>query len=457
MIARDSFDKTQTQLMPLVFQEFLPEKDIRNGNALRGDYEKLRIVYELQKDIASEIKINGVLNRILDRTAEILRYDHGVILLVNKRRKLEARAYRDMESNSVRLLSKTLIRHVAKEKKGLIASDIHEDDRFNKAESVMMSGMRSTMAVPILHRNEVLGVILIQSGAHIGAFTEKDLHLMMNIANHTAQFIKNSLLHEELRNSFTSAIRTLSAMVDARHPLTAGHSERVARLSLAIGETLGLKGNQLEALNYAALLHDIGKIGIPDRILLKDGPFEDYEREEMNSHPRKAKDILDKFHFPRMLKNVPSIAALHHERIDGRGYPEGLCGEKLPLEAKIIAVADVFDALTSSRDYPKYDERGKPVYRQRMAVSEAVAIIEKEAGTHFEPEIVRAFKRCLPQALLRLRGKHFDPGFLEGVLSAPAPSMKRSSPQSHKVGKAPKVKNPDQRSGLSSVLSKRKA
>ena len=118
VIARDSFEKTQTQLMPLVFQEFLPEKDIRNGNALRGDYEKLRIVYELQKDIASEIKINGVLNRILDRTAEILRYDHGVILLVNKRRKLEARAYRNMESNSVRLLSKTLIRHVAKEKKG---------------------------------------------------------------------------------------------------------------------------------------------------------------------------------------------------------------------------------------------------------------------------------------------------------------------------------------------------
>ena len=157
----------------------------------------------------------------------------------------------------------------------------------------------------------------------------------------------------------------------------------------------------------------------------------------MNIHPRKAKDILDKFHFPRMLKNVPSIAALHHERIDGRGYPEGLCGEKLPLEAKIIAVADVFDALTSSRDYPKYDETGKPVYSQRMAVSEAVAIIEKEAGTHFEPEIVRAFKRCLPHALLRLRGKHFDPGYVDGFLHAAAPSIKRSSPQSNKEGKVP--------------------
>ena len=421
--------------MPLVFKEFLPEKDIYNGDSLRADYEKLRIVYELQQDIASEIKINNVLNRILDRTAQILKYDHGVILLVNKRRKLEPRAYRNMESNRVRLLSKTLIRHVAKEKKGLIASDILEDDRFNKAESVMMSGMRSTMAVPILHRKEVLGVIVIQSCVHVGAFTKKDLHLMMNIANHTAQFIKNSLLHEEIRNSFTSAIRTLSAMVDARHPLTAGHSERVARLSLSIGKALGLKGNQLEVLNYAALLHDIGKIGISDRVLLKDGPFDDFEREEMNSHPIKTKDILEKFHFPRMLKNVPSIAALHHERIDGEGYPEGLWGDKLPFEAKIIAVADVFDALTSPRDYPKYDETGKPLYSQRMPVSEAVAIIEKEAGTHFEPEIVRAFKRCLPQALLHFRGTHFDPDYVDGFLGSAVPSLKRSSPQPHHGGR----------------------
>lgn len=423
MNGRDFIDKTQTQLMPLVFKEFLPEKDIYNGDALRADYEKLRIVYELQQDIASEININDVLKRILDRTAQILKYDHGVILLLNKRRKLEPRAYRNMESNRVRLLSKTLIRHVAKEKKGLIASDILEDDRFNKAESVMMSGMRSTMAVPILHRKEVLGVIVIQSCVHIGAFTKKDLHLMMNIANHTAQFIKNSLLHEEIRGSFTSAIRTLSAMVDARHPLTAGHSERVARLSLSIGKALGLKGNQLEALSYAALLHDIGKIGIPDRILLKDGPFDDFEREEMNSHPRKAKDILEKFHFPRMLKNVPSIAALHHERIDGEGYPVGLRGDKLPFESKIIAVADVFDALTSPRDYPKYDETGKPLNTQRMPVSEAVAIIEKEAGTHFEPEIVRAFKRCLPQALLHFRGTHFDPDYVDGFLGSVGPTV----------------------------------
>jgi HD-GYP domain-containing protein (c-di-GMP phosphodiesterase class II) len=416
MNSRKFIDNAQTRLIPLVYKEFLPEKDIHSGDAIRSDYEKLRIVYELQQDIASELKINAVLNRILDRTAEILNYDHGVILLVNKRRKLEPRAYRKMESNRVRQLSKTLIRHVAKEKKGLIASDILEDDRFNKAESVMTSGMRSTMAVPILHRKELLGVIVIQSGAHVGAFTEKDLHLMMNIANHTAQFIKNSLLHEEIRNSFTSAIRTLSAMVDARHPLTAGHSERVARLSLAIGKALGLKGNQLEALNYAAILHDIGKIGIPDRILLKDGPFDDFERKEMNSHPKKTKDILKKFHFPRMLKNVPSIAALHHERIDGGGYPEGLCGDRLPFEAKIIAVADVFDALTSSREYPKYDETGKPLYSQRMSVSEAVAIIEKKAGTHFEPQIVKAFKRCLPRALVHSRGTHFDPDYTDGMV-----------------------------------------
>ena len=112
---------------------------------------------------------------------------------------------------------------------------------------------------------------------------------------------------------------TLSATVDAKHTLTAGHSERVAELSVRIGKALGLNGNRLETLRYAALLHDIGKIGISDEILLKNGPFNDSEREEMNSHPTKTKAILEKFHFPKMLRNVPAISALHHERIDGTG------------------------------------------------------------------------------------------------------------------------------------------
>ncbi|MGD2016404.1 MAG: HD domain-containing protein, partial [Desulfobacterales bacterium] len=237
--------------------------------------------------------------------------------------KLKARAYKNIKDGKQNSLSTTLIRHVINKREGVISSDILTDGRFNKADSIIFSGIRSTIVAPILQGNEVLGVIVIESSKKVGAFAEKDLLLIMNIASHTAQFIKNSLLHEELRMSFDSAIRTLSATVDAKHTLTAGHSERVAKLSVRIAKRMGLNKNRLEALRYAALLHDIGKIGISDSILLKNGPFNDSEREEMKSHPTKTKEILDKFYFPKLLRNIPTISALHHERVSRRRYTIG--------------------------------------------------------------------------------------------------------------------------------------
>ena len=391
----DAASMTQIQHISQVHTEFLPEKDIPTDEVLREDYEKLRITYELQRDIGSEIEIDLVLNRILDRTFEFLKYDRGIILLVNKRGKLKARAYKNIKDGKQNSLSTTLIRHVINKREGVISSDILTDDRFNTADSIIFSGIRSTIVAPILRGNEVLGVIVIESSRKVGAFTEKDLSLIMNIASHTAQFIKNSLLHEELRISFDSAIRTLSATVDAKHALTAGHSERVATLSVQIAKNLGLERNALEALRYAALLHDIGKIGISDKILLKNGPFTDSEREEMKSHPAKTKEILEKFHFPKTLKNIPAISALHHEKMDGTGYPEGLTDSDLPLEAKILSVADVFDALTSLRDYPKHDETGKCLECERVSVPQAVAIIEKGVGSHFDGTVVEALKKSL--------------------------------------------------------------
>ena len=106
-------------------------------------------------------------------------------------------------------------------------------------------------------------------------------------------------------------------------------------------------------------------------------------------------NILEKFHFPKMLRNIPAISALHHERIDGTGYPKGVTGSELPLEAKILSVADVFDALTSLRDYPKHDETGTDLECERMSVSQAVAILEKGAGSHFDAAVVAALKKCL--------------------------------------------------------------
>ena len=394
----DATSIMKTQHITQVDAEFLPEKDIPKDSSMREDYEKLRITYELQRDIGSEIEVDLVLNRILDRTFEFLNYDRGIILLVNKKGKLKARVSKNITNEKRNQLSTTLLKHVINNKEGIISSDVLTDKRFNKAESIIFSGIRSAIVTPILQGNEVLGVIVIESWKKVAAFTEKDLRLIMNIASHTAQFIKNSLLHEELQMSFDSAIRTLSATVDAKHTLTAGHSERVAKLAVLIARKLGLKKNRIETLRYAALLHDIGKIGIADKVLLKNGQFNNSEREEMNNHPVKTKEILDKFYFPKMLKNIPNIAALHHERLDGMGYPYGATNPEIPLETRILSVADVFDALTSSRDYPKHDGKGKNLKIEKMSILQAVSTIEKEAGSHFDVEVVEALKECLAHA-----------------------------------------------------------
>ena len=197
----EALSSKQARLIPLINTDFFPEKDIPDEVSLREDYEKLRITYELQRDIGSEVNVDSVLNRILERSFEFLKYDRGIILLLNKRRKLKVRAYKTISNGKRYPLSTTLIRHAAENGKGIISSDVLSDMRFNKSESIMISGIRSTMAAPILNQNELLGIIVIEKLKKIGAFTEKDLHLIMNIVNHAAQFIKNSLLHEELRIS----------------------------------------------------------------------------------------------------------------------------------------------------------------------------------------------------------------------------------------------------------------
>jgi HD-GYP domain-containing protein (c-di-GMP phosphodiesterase class II) len=179
---------------------------------------------------------------------------------------------------------------------------------------------------------------------------------------------------------------------------------------------------EMDALRFAALLHDIGKIGIGDNVLLKNGSFTPEERAEMNTHTIKTKEILEKFRFPKALRSVPEIAVHHHEWIDGSGYPDGMTGDMMPLGSKILAVADVFDALTSRREYPKY-AGSELLSTEPMPLQKAISILEMESGTHFEPEVVAAFMKCLPRALLLYRGEHFDSEYVDETIRKLAPYL----------------------------------
>jgi HD-GYP domain-containing protein (c-di-GMP phosphodiesterase class II) len=275
---------------------------------------------------------------------------------------------------------------------------------------------RSVLCLPIKNRYaETIGVIQVINKKDKDRFDSEDEVFLRGLTSQVGIALENSLLVDEILLSFTSSISTLSAMVDARHHFTAGHSTRVKDYSLAIAEVINLPKEEMEPLEYAALLHDIGKIGIRDDVLMKVGAFTPGDWDEMKTHPIKTKDILDKFHFPRHLRQVPEIACRHHEKMDGTGYPNGLTGDKLPMSARIIAVADVFDAMTSRRDYPKYAS-GQILDCEPMPLPRVIDLLKEQAGSQFDPQVVEAFMKVLAKILLMHRGVHFPPAYVDDTI-----------------------------------------
>lgn len=194
--------------------------------------------------------------------------------------------------------------------------------------------------------------------------------------------IKNSLLFKRNKESFISTIEALAASIDARDAYTHFHSTNVMNYSVKIAEAIGFSAERLERLSMACLLHDIGKIGIRDAVLLKPGRLSKEEFDEIKEHPAKAAKILSAV---KDLDPVAEMILAHHERYDGKGYPNGLSGTKIPLESRIMSIADTFDAMTTSR-----------VYREAMSVQTAIDEINNCAGAQFDPEIVKVFLKVAP-------------------------------------------------------------
>ena len=183
--------------------------------------------------------------------------------------------------------------------------------------------------------------------------------------------------YEQLEKSSFEAIESLNATVEAKDPDTAGHSLRVQRVALALGEELGLTGQQLDALRFGALFHDIGKIAVPDGILVKPARLDYWEYAQMKTHSAEGARIVGKF--GRLRSAVPIIRH-HHERWDGAGYPDGLAGSDTPLEAAIVGLADAWDAMTTDRPY-----------HRALSIDEALMEVQKGRGTQFSPVVVDAF------------------------------------------------------------------
>lgn len=235
----------------------------------------------------------------------------------------------------------------------------------------------SFMAVPLNIRDKVFGVATAMILGKASGFDEKDIYYMSFIARKAAGAIENIALYENIYDNLFSTLYAFVATLEARDQYTREHSTRVARLAYKVANAYGCTEEQLDVINFAGRLHDIGKIGIRDDILLKPGRLTDLEYEKIKEHPAIGADIVGQL---GLWDRERKIIRHHHERHDGRGYPDGLKGEEIPLLSRILSVADAYDAMASER-----------AYRRKMEKEDIIEIIKANSGSQFAPEVVKVF------------------------------------------------------------------
>ncbi|MEA2082176.1 MAG: GAF domain-containing protein [Elusimicrobiota bacterium] len=265
---------------------------------------------------------------------------------------------------------------VFRSRKSIFCEDIESDNRFKRKSRVKYYS-KSFVAVPLKVKGRVIGVINVNNRTSREPFTAESMKILTLIADEAAMTIENRRLLRKIEKAYMDTIATLAKMLDERIPSTRGHSKRVAELSCVLAKRMGLPEERIQLVKRAALIHDIGKIGIKDSVLLKPRALNAVERRIIQAHPRIGSEIVDKVEFFNIF--VP-IIAFHHEWFNGEGYPMGLKGAQIPIGARIVSVCDAWDAMISKR-----------TYRDPLTKSAAIAEIERCSGTQFDPDVVKEF------------------------------------------------------------------
>lgn len=374
---REVFDKNKILKKLKIYQE---------------EHQRLTILFNITRNISTELKLDNLLLIIMDEVRKALKADRCTVFLLD-REKNELWSKVAHGERDIRFPSNLGIAgYVATTGDVLNIPDAYADPRFNQ-EIDKKTGYftRNILAFPMRNKlGEIIGVFQVLN-KYEGLFTKQDEQMLDAISAIAATQIENAQLYEEQKKTFDSFVRTLASTIDARDPLTAGHSDRIALYSEELTRILNLSTKKRELLRYAALLHDYGKIAIREAVLCKNGSLTIEEYCHIQEHAAYTKSILEKINFSRDFKDVPQIASSHHEKMDGSGYPIGLVGDQIPIESRILAVADVFDALTSKRHY-----------RDRMEFENVMDILEKSIGSHFDKNIIEAFKKIKIDRLMEI-------------------------------------------------------
>ena len=342
---------------------------------------ELDTINKISKAVTSILDIDELLSLCLGEINRKLNVKHSSIMLINeKRNQLLVRASLGYRSSQVlgntQKIDEGVAGRVVQDKKPILVKDIRRDDRFNRNERLDYK-TKSFVSVPLIIRERVLGVINVIGKIAEEDFCESDVNLLCTIADQVSVAIENAKLYKTLEENCFNIVKLLADSLEAKNRYSSGHSQRVSEYSSVIANIMGVSANEKNTLFHAALLHDIGKIGISELIFNKPGKLDDAEYETIKSHPVKSEEIIKPLGF---LERAICHIRGHHESFDGSGYPDGLGGKDLPLLTKIMRVADAFDAMTSVR-----------TYRPSIKTSDAILELKRMSGKQFDPEVVDAF------------------------------------------------------------------
>lgn len=340
----------------------------------------LTTIHRVSELLAMARDLEGLSDATLRAILEVMEADRAALVL----RRSDpgtggpevAAARARVASDAQFTVSRSLVADVIEKGLSTFAHDAASDARFSAGASVISQQIRSVMCVPLRTTDQVLGALYVDSLSGPGRFTEADLELLAAIGNQAGVALHRVRLMSELERLLLDTIRAIAATIDAKDGYTHRHSERVALLSKHIASALGMSADEQETVHLSALLHDVGKIAVPDSILNKPGRLTPEEFEEMKKHPAHGARILANIQSASIKAVLPGVQ-YHHEKWDGTGYPEGLTGDAIPMLGRVLGIADFFDALTSAR-----------AYRAAMPIDEAIALIRKGSGTHFDPQMV---------------------------------------------------------------------
>lgn len=345
---------------------------------------ELATLYEMSRSLGATLDLSDLLDSVLESALRIFDVESGYVSVRDREtgtlRVGSIRGPRSAEGED-RSVRSSMAEWVVREGRPLIFNPPADGSH---AEVDSVTGAAAALSVPLATSEGVIGSITV--GTHDPAFRfgSDDVRLLSTVANHVSIAVGNIELFVSLQDAYLATVRALAAAVDAKDPFTRGHSDGVAVYAMGIGEGLGLSTEQMTALEMAAYLHDIGKIGVREEILQKPGRLTESEMGQMRHHPLIGANILRPVAFPWP---VAPVVRHHHEHWDGRGYPAGLKGEEIPLLARILSVADAYEAMISDRPY-----------RKGRTHNDALGELQRCSGTQFDPRVVEAFIDSIDRA-----------------------------------------------------------